>query len=156
MESITFNIEDQHITYEVNWLGMETISVNGNIVSKKLSLPNRKHKFSLEVYGKTEDFYIQSKQAFSSGCIKVQLFHNAILIEENTIEFKFSDQKEDASESNNEMFIIGIMFIVCALCFDWSKFFLFIGLIFLFDAVHKTHKMQQKSKQNNNKQEVED
>jgi hypothetical protein len=142
METITFTIENHTIEYHVDWMGMETITINGDIVSKKLSLPTRKHKFTLEVYGKTETFYIQSKQGFSTGHLKIQLYHNEVLIDEKTLEFKFLDPKTTKTETDNTTFILGLFFIVLTLCFDWSRIFLFVGLVFLFDALSKTHKRQ--------------
>ncbi|MCD2260904.1 hypothetical protein [Psychroserpens luteolus] len=45
--------------------------------------------------------------------------------------------KDSKTDDSNSMFVMGIMFIVFSLCFGWSKFFLFMGLIFLFNAVSK-------------------
>lgn len=50
MNAVIFNIENHTISYQVNWFGIETVKVNDIQVSKKLSLPNRKHKFILNVY----------------------------------------------------------------------------------------------------------
>jgi hypothetical protein len=132
MKEVTFHIENHTISYNVNWLGIEKVSVNGNQISKKLSLPNRKHRFVLNVYGKTENFYITSKQAFNSGRITVQLFHNDVLIDEDTIAFNFDPINTTKSSSDNSMLTTGLMLVVLGLIFDWSKFFLFIGLLFLF------------------------
>nr|WP_321248190.1 hypothetical protein [uncultured Psychroserpens sp.] len=132
MKEVTFHIENQVISYKANWSGIETVSVNGNQISKKLSLPNRKHQFVLNVYGKTENFYITSKQAFNTGHITVQLFHNDVLIDEALIEFDFGVLNQTKNTSDNGMLTTGLLFVVLGLVFDWSKVFLFIGLLFLF------------------------
>ncbi|WP_298761120.1 hypothetical protein [uncultured Psychroserpens sp.] len=57
--------------------------------------------------------------------------------------------KDSNTDDSNSMFVIGIMFIVLSLCFDWSKFFLFMGLIFLFNAVNKRQAIINISDQDN-------
>jgi len=132
MKQITFNIENHSIAYNVNWAGIERVSINGNQVSKKLSLPNRKHRFVLDVYGKIEHFYIATKQSFGSGLITVQLFHNDVLIDEEQITFDFGGVNLSNKDSNNSMFTTGLMLVVFGIVFDWSRLFLLIGLLFLF------------------------
>jgi len=134
MDSINFNIDNHTISYDVNWLGIETIKVNGNEISKKVSLPKRKHKFELNVFGNTEAFYITSKQSFSSGQIIVQLFHNDTLIDEKVLKFNFPVSNTEVKHPENSTFMTGLIFIVFSLLFGWSKFFLFIGLICVFSS----------------------
>ncbi|MEM5564319.1 hypothetical protein WNY78_04360 [Psychroserpens sp. AS72] len=134
MKPVTFHIENKEIQFEVNLMGRETLKIDGHLVSKKWSFPNTKHTFVLDVYGKTEPFYIQTKQAFSTGAITVQLFHNNVLIDEGLIEFDFPLTNHIRSKSNNEMFTTGLIFVVFSMVFGWSKFFLFIGLIILFSS----------------------
>ena len=149
MDVVTFNIDKHAISYHVNWLGIETVKVNDIQVSKKLSLPKRKHKFSLDVFGKNEAFHITSKQLFSSGYITVQLFHNDVLIDEKILEFNFPVIKDDSKNTENSTFMIGMIFIIFSLVFDWSKLFLFIGLIFVFDSVSRSKAKTNNSEDNN-------
>lgn len=149
MESVTFNIEKHTISYHVNWLGIETVKVNDIQISKKLSLPKRKHKFLLDVFGKNEAFYIKSKQQFSSGFITVQLFHNDVLIDEKVLECNFPIIKDESKNSDNSSFMLGMMFIIFSLVFDWSKLFLFIGLIFVFNSVSNNKSKTNNSEDNN-------
>lgn len=144
METILFTIENHTIAYDVDWLGMETITINGTVVSKKLSLPNRKHRFSLEVYGKTEQFYIKSKSGFSTGKIEVQLFHNDTLIEEKSLAFNFQTSDNGTSKtSDDSLLTLGIIFIVFGIIFDWSKVFLVLAIVFI--ACGETKKKSQSS-----------
>ena len=134
MDLVIFNIENHTISYQVNWFGIETIKIDGIQISKKLSLPKRKHKFKLHVFGKDEAFYIKSKQIFSLGYITVQLFHNDILIDEKILEFNFGFRKDEIKNAENSSFMTGMIFIVFSFIFGWSKFFLFIGLIYVFSS----------------------
>ena len=52
--------------------------------------------------------------------------------------------------------MIGMMFIVLALCFDWSKFFLFIGLIFLYDSVTRKNITTESCSEEKDKTETKD
>ncbi len=155
MEAVIFNIENQTISYQVNWIGMETITVNDVQVSKKLSLPKRKHHFLLDVYGKEESFYIKSKQLFSSGYITVQLFHNDVLIEEKTLDFNFSIGSENINDPENSSFMTGLILITCSLVFGWSKIFLFIGLMCLFGSMSE-RKSNSVDSQDSNDNELKD
>ena len=132
MKPVIFYIENKEIQFEVNLMGIETLKINGHQVSKKWSWPGRKHQFVLDAHGKIEPFYITTKQAFSSGVITVQLFHNDIFIDEGLIEFDFFAKNGIKGKSDNGMLSTGLLFVVLGLVFDWSKVFLFIGLIFLF------------------------
>ncbi|WP_204346537.1 hypothetical protein [Psychroserpens algicola] len=139
----TFNIEEQIISYDVNWLGIESVTVNGSVLSKKLSLGKRVHSFDLPINNSVHSFRIESKQSFSASTITVSLFQNDKLIDSKVIEL-YKDIFKDTTdthntEHSNTMFTIGVVLIILSLSFDLSKFFLFIGLIFLFDAVSKTH-----------------
>ncbi|WP_460219487.1 hypothetical protein [Psychroserpens sp. MEBiC05023] len=138
----TFNIENHAITYTINWLGIETILLNGKKISKKLSLGKRVHTFELMINGVLETIHIESKQSFALGNVTISLFLNGELKDEKVINFysEIGTPKTSSPDTNssNSMFLIGVMFIVLSLCFDWSKFFLFLGLIFLFDAICRT------------------
>tara|TARA_R110000751_G_scaffold217067_4_gene320115 strand:- start:135 stop:593 length:459 start_codon:yes stop_codon:yes gene_type:complete len=134
MKPVVFYIDNNEIQFTVNLMGLETLKVNGTQISKKWSLPNRKHKFTLDAYGKTEHFYIKTKQAFSTGNITVQMFHNDVLIDEDVVAFDFFITNNLKDKSDNGMFSIGLIFVIFGLIFDWSKLFLFIGLIFLFSS----------------------
>ncbi|WP_456439953.1 hypothetical protein [Psychroserpens sp.] len=155
MEAVIFNIENHTISYQVNWIGIETIKVNDVQVSKKLSLPKRKHNFLLDVFGKEEAFCIKSKQLFSSGYITVQLFHNDILIEEKTLDFNFSVGKEKINNPENSSFMTGLMLITFSLVFGWSKIFLFIGLMCLFGSISE-RKSNSVDSQDTNDTEIKD
>lgn len=132
MEPIVFYIENYQISYSVDWLGIETIKVNDKIVSKKLSLPNRKHRFKLSINDQIQPFYLTSKQSFSTSTVDVSIYSNSILIEKRTLEL----YKQDNTLTDNQgsSYILGLVFVVLSLVFDWHKVFLFIGLVLLFYA----------------------
>ena len=151
MKQIEFLVDNHIITYSLNWLGIETIILDGRIISKKLSLGKRVHTFSLAVGGIVHSFYIESKQSFSTSSVRVQLFQNGELIDTDYVEF-FENTKNETADTDHSSFMIGALLIVMALCFDWSKLFLFVGLVFLFDAVSKTHKTNEKAQTNKNQE----
>lgn len=159
MKSTTFNIENHTITYHVTWLGMESVSVDGNVVSKKLSLGKRVHSFDLLINDETQTFRVESKLSFTQSNVTVNLFQNNILLEATVLELyaEITGSKTDANGSNNSdsTFVIGMVFIILSLCFDWSKFFLFIGLIFMFNAI-STKDKQSKTSENNTDLEIKD
>lgn len=151
MKQLEFFVDNHIITYRLNWLGIETIVLDERIISKKLSLGKRVHTFSLTVDGVVHSFHIESKQSFSTSSVSVQLFQNGELIDTDYVEF-FENTKNETATTDHSSFMIGALLIVMALCFDWSKFFLFVGLVFLFDAVRKTHKTNQKAQTNQNQE----
>jgi hypothetical protein len=132
MNSVEFHIEQYIITYSINWLGIETIAVNHKVVSKKLSLPNQKHSFSLTINDETVPFYIKSRQSFSTSTVTISLFKNNLLIEKRT--FEFYKQNNNAKDDQSSTYILGLVFVILSLYFDWHKYFLFIGLVVLFYA----------------------
>lgn len=139
MNCVHFNIDQHTIRYHVTWMGIETITVNDIQVSKKLSLPKRKHRFNIEISGKKEAFFITSKQSFSTGLITVQLFHNTILIEEKVIAFNFSPvHKDELKHPENSSFMTGLILTFLSIVFDWSPFFIFIGLMCMFNSLCTT------------------
>jgi hypothetical protein len=106
--------------------------LNGKKISKKLSLGKRVYTFKLLVNGVLQSFHIESKQSFSKSNVRVQLFQNGELIDTDYVTFfeaTNTTQTTPSSEANS-MLVIGMMFIVFFLCFEWSKLFLFIGLSF--------------------------
>ncbi|WP_047547221.1 hypothetical protein [Psychroserpens sp. Hel_I_66] len=149
MKDVIFNIYNHDIVFKTNWLGIETVVINGKQISKKLSLPYRKHKFTIEAYGKTESFYIKTKQAFSSGAVTVKLFHNDVLIDEGFIAFEFTNNTHIKEKSNDDLFMTGLVLVVFSMVFDWSKFFLFIGLMCLFSSFFNTTCQKDEDKDSN-------
>nr|WP_321223219.1 hypothetical protein [uncultured Psychroserpens sp.] len=149
MKPVIFHIENKEIEFEVNVMGRETLTVNGYQISKKWSFPGVKHHFVLDVYGKTEPFYIATKQAFSTGVITVQLYHNNVLIDEGLIEFNLPIISDLNNKTDNGMFTTGLIFVVFSMVFDWSKIFLFIGLIFLFSSFYDETNKKKASKKSN-------
>jgi len=159
MTSTTFYIKNHTITYNVNWFGVESITVDGNRVSKKLSLGKRSHYFNLRIDNEIQKFHIESKMSFSCSSVNVSLFQNDIVIDSEVLQFypqitNTKNETETSDDSADSMFFIGIIFIVFSLCFDWSKFFLFIGLIFLFDGISKKEINAKISSEKNNDPEV--
>jgi hypothetical protein len=132
MTSVVFYIENYRITYSVDWLGVENIMVNDSIVSKKLSLPKRKHRFSLTINEENVSFYITSKQSFSASTVEVFLYRNDLIFKQQTVEL-YQQQKSPTNDQGST-YILGLIFVVLSLCFDWHKLFLFIGLVLLFYA----------------------
>ncbi|WP_033956316.1 hypothetical protein [Psychroserpens jangbogonensis] len=72
-----------------------------------------------------------------------------MLIDEKILEFNFPIIKDDSKNTENSTFMMGMIFIIFSLVFDWSKFFLFIGLIFVFDSVSRTKVKTNNSEDNN-------
>ncbi|WP_298904135.1 hypothetical protein [uncultured Psychroserpens sp.] len=140
---IDFNVGHHIITYRINWLGIETVLLDRQSISKKLSLRKRVHSFNLNIDGTLQTFHLESKQHLLHGNITVNLFQNGALVATKIItlynEIKGKSSPTEQTDNSDTMFCIGVLFIVLSLSFDWSKFFLFLGLIFLFDAVSKTH-----------------
>ncbi|WP_439151754.1 hypothetical protein [Winogradskyella sp.] len=132
MKPVVFHIDKHIVTYTVDWLGIETIQVNESIISKKLSLPSRKHRFNLSLNKENVPFYIVSKQSFSTSTIEVSLYKNDNSIEKQTLELY--KQENTATDNQGSTYILGLVFVVMSLVFDWHKFFLFIGLVLLFYA----------------------
>lgn len=138
MKPLEFIVGNYKITYRLNWIGIETVLLNGKKISKKLSLGKRVHTFELLVDGTMQSFHLESKQSFSGSHVKVELFQNGELIATDYVTFFESTTNIQTSpkDEDNSMFYIGLVFVVLSLCFDWSKVFLFIGLIFLFSAAN--------------------
>ncbi|WP_299334040.1 hypothetical protein [uncultured Psychroserpens sp.] len=149
MKPIDFKVENHTISYKLNWLGVETVLLDGKIISKKVSLGKRVHTFNLIIDGVSHTFHLESKQSFSTSSVRVQLFQNGKLLDTDHVEF-FQDSKNNNTTHDHgggSSFMIGILLIFFSMSFDWPRFFLFIGLIFLFDAVSKSHAKQQKDNQ---------
>lgn len=121
-------------------MGIETVYINDNRVSKKLSLPNTRHKFDLDVFGKRESFFIKSKQSFFTGHVIVQLFHNSILIDERLITTFSLIRKEDLKNPESSSFMTGLILLFLSIIFDWSRFFVFVGLICVFSSLFEKPK----------------
>ncbi|SDS61180.1 hypothetical protein SAMN04515667_2566 [Formosa sp. Hel1_31_208] len=151
MKQIEFLVDNHIIIYRLNWLGIETIIMDGRIISKKLSLGKRVHTFNLTVDDIVHSFHIESKQSFSTSSVRIQLFQNGKLIDTDYVEF-FENTKKETANFDNSSLMIGVLFIAMTLCFGWSKLFLFVGLGFLFDAMSKTHKVNEKAKTDKNQQ----
>ena len=141
IKQVDFNIKDHSIAYRINWLGVASVFLDGRTISKKLSLGKRVHTFNLDIDGAIQTFHLESKQSFTFGTITVSLFQNGTLIETKVItlynDIKGAYSNTEQEDNSNTMFIVGILLVIVSLSFDWNKVFLFLGLIFIFDAVSK-------------------
>jgi tetratricopeptide (TPR) repeat protein len=61
MQYHKFTIDDIIIEFHNNWLGEETVSLNGQIVSKKSSILGTNHHFTVQQEGKLYRFVLSSK-----------------------------------------------------------------------------------------------
>ncbi|MGS2727067.1 hypothetical protein ACU8DI_10705 [Psychroserpens sp. BH13MA-6] len=137
MATVHFHIDQQTVTCSVNWLGFVTIRVNGETKSKKLSFPWSKHTFDLLIDGQSQPFQITSTFNFSGSQLTIKLYHHGVCMDSKTVDTLVEHCDIPKEKETNMSLAIGILFIVLTLCFDWSRFFLFFGLYFLFQAFHK-------------------
>ena len=125
MKQVTFYIESNEIHFSNDWMGNETITVNGQQVSKKFSFFGTKHNFTIENNGVIEEYSIVSDISFKNNVV-ISLYKDTIKIEEKSINYF-----EDYNLNFNSTFVIGLIFILYALIDGDSKLLGVLGLIFI-------------------------
>ena len=125
MRQVTFKIENSTIQFTNDWMGNETITLNGQQVSKKFSFFGTKHNFTLENNGLIEEYSIISKADFKNNIV-ISLYKDNIKIEE-----KFINYFDDYYVNFNSIFFVGLIFFLFALIDGDSKILGFLGLIFI-------------------------
>ena len=133
MKRVEFTIDNSTIQFSNNWMGNETILVNGTPVSKKFSIFGTTHYFNIVNNGVMENYSITTKLSFKNNLV-ISLFKNDELMEE-----KYINCLEVDSTNFNSWFIFGILFIVFSLMMDDSKYLGFLGLIFMILSINKSH-----------------
>lgn len=84
MQYHKFVLEDLIIEFHNNWLGEETVYVNGQIVSKKSSVFGTNHRFSLLENGK-QVRYVLSSKITDMMQVALDLRKNGEIVEEDVI-----------------------------------------------------------------------
>ena len=125
MKQVTFYIESNEIHFSNDWMGDETITVNGQQVSKKFSFFGTKHNFTIENNGVIEEYSIVSDISFKNNVV-ISLYKDTIKKEEKSINYF-----EDYNLNFNSTFVIGLIFILYALIDGDSKLLGVLGLIFI-------------------------
>jgi len=88
MKYAEFNIENHKIEFLNSILGIESVLLNGKIVSKKFSFSGIKHKLNLN----SENFILKSKyKQFDKREIELELVKNGKTIEKQIIQ---ADKKQ--------------------------------------------------------------
>lgn len=94
MKFVTFFIEGIQIEYFNSLYGIESIKVNGRVVSKKFSILGAEHNFAIEgndytfrctssLLGSYYDLYVNGKpivESSKNGCLVILLISFAILL----------------------------------------------------------------------------
>lgn len=131
MRQVTFNIDNTIIQFSNDWMGNETISVNGEQVSKKFSFFGTKHHFTIDNNGILENYSITSDVSFKNNIV-ISLYKDDTKLEEKSINYF-----EDYNFNFNTWFILGLTFILFALIDGDSKYLGFLGLIFIINSFSK-------------------
>ena len=85
MQYRKISVGDTTIEFHNNWLGQETVIVNGQIVSKKSSIMGTSHHFTIPENGKAVHFIVTSRvndnmQVLLDVSRNGQLIHNEMLV----------------------------------------------------------------------------
>ena len=78
-----FKVEDTFIEFHNNWLGVETVIINGQIVSKKSSIAGISHQFTVLENGHTNHYVLTTKLDSTGFGVLIDLRQNGKLIQEN-------------------------------------------------------------------------
>lgn len=131
MKQVTFYIDNSTIQFTNDWMGNETIMVNGKQVSKKFSFFGTKHHFTLDNNNIIDNYSIVSDVSFKNNIV-ISLYKNNIKLEE-----KYINYFEDYNANFNSLFVIGLIFILYALLDGDSKILGVLGLIFMITSFSK-------------------
>ena len=83
MQYHKFKIGNTFIEFHNNWLGEETVVVNGQVVSKKSSIWGTSHRFSVIESGERAKYVVTSK--FDGLQVLLDLRRNGLVLEENVV-----------------------------------------------------------------------
>ena len=131
MKQVTFYIDKTTIQFSNDWMGNETITINGKQVSKKFSFFGTKHLFTIENNSIIENYSIVSDVSFKNNIV-ISLYEDNIKLEEKHINYF-----EEYNTNINPLFVIGLIFTVYALINGESKILGFLGLTFIISSFSK-------------------
>ena len=140
MKNVVFNFGAHTIVFKNDLRGTETVTVNGEEVSKKFSWFGTKHTFNLDIDGKTETFTVKSK-ANLKHYITISFYDGkGLLLDEDHIGFR--ESLEGSYDSKNQE-VSALLFIALAIILDWNYAFLAVGIVFLILSLRQANEKKE-------------
>ena len=132
MNSVSFCLDAiTTIRFTNDSYGTECVYLNDKMVSKKWSFFGTTHQFTIAEDNELNVYEVKSKAKLDCG-VDVLLFKNKELIDTKSFSLFSTYKTKEGSQNMN--LIIGFILILYSTFFDGNKFFLFLGLVMLFNV----------------------